>query len=109
LLLLFLAANCFPWYLSWLLPFLVIFPDAALLLWTALVSLSYHILIRYELLGVWQENDEFRLLEYAPVFAMLSGGALWRLARSRFATRSSRWTKGREQPLGLSQTGSKMR
>ena len=87
LLLLFLAANCFPWYLSWLLPFLVIFPNAALLLWTALVSLSYHILIRYELLGVWQDSDEFRLMEYVPVYAMLIGGALWRLARSRFVTR----------------------
>ena len=87
LLLLFLAANCFPWYLSWLLPFLVIFPDAALLLWTALAGLSYHILIRYELLGVWQENDEFRLMEYVPVYAMLIGGALWRLARAHFASR----------------------
>ena len=82
MLLLFLAANCFPWYLSWLLPFLVIFPDAALLLWTALVGLSYHILIRYELLGIWQEYDEFRLMEYVPVYAMLIGGALWRLAKS---------------------------
>ncbi len=87
LLLLFLAANCFPWYLSWLLPFLVIFPDAALLLWTALVSLSYHILIRYELLGIWQENDEIRLMEYVPVYAMLIGSALWRLAMSRRPSR----------------------
>ena len=82
LLLLFLAANCFPWYLSWLLPFLVIFPNAALLLWTALASLSYHILIRYELLGVWLENDEFRLMEYIPVYALLIGSALWRFAVS---------------------------
>ena len=87
LLLLFLAANCFPWYLSWLLPFLVIFPNAALLLWTALVSLSYHILIRYELLGVWQETDEFRLMEYVPVYTMLIGSALWRLAMSARARR----------------------
>ena len=92
-LLLFLAANCFPWYLSWLLPFLVIFPDAALLLWTALVSLSYHILIRYELLGVWQEYDEIRLMEYVPVYAMLIGAALWRLAMS---LRLSRRGGGRE-------------
>ena len=88
LLLLFLAANCFPWYLSWLLPFLVIFPNAALLLWTALVSLSYHILIRYELLGVWQDSDEFRLMEYVPVYTMLIGGALWRLAMSWSMRRS---------------------
>lgn len=78
LLLLFLSANCFPWYLSWLLPFLAIFPNAALLMWTGLVSLSYHILIGYELLGVWQENDEVRQLEYVPVYVVLIAGALWR-------------------------------
>ena len=67
-LLLFLSANCFPWYLSWLLPFLAVYPNAALLLWTALISLSYHVLIGYGALGVWQESLEFRLLEYVPVY-----------------------------------------
>ena len=72
-LLLLLSANCFPWYLSWLLPFLAIYPNAALLLWTALVTLSYHVVIGYGALGVWQESLEFRLLEYVPVYAMLIG------------------------------------
>jgi hypothetical protein len=73
-LLLFLSANCFPWYLSWLLPFLAIFPNAALLLWTALVMLHYHVLIGYGILGVWQDSDEFRKLEYLPVYGLLAAG-----------------------------------
>ncbi len=70
-LLLFLSANCFPWYLSWLLPFLAVYPQAALLLWTTLVVLSYQILIGYEILGVWQDSDLFRLMEYLPVYGLL--------------------------------------
>ncbi len=77
-LLLFLSANCFPWYLSWLLPFLAVYPNPALLLWTALVSLSYHVVIGYGALGVWQESPEFRLLEYVPVYGMLIGQFLVR-------------------------------
>ena len=80
-LLLFLSANCFPWYLSWLLPFLAVYPNAALLLWTALVSLAYHVLIGYGALGVWQESVEFRLLEYVPVYGMLIGQFLVRRFR----------------------------
>ncbi len=74
--LLFLSANCFPWYLSWLVPFVAIYPGAPLLLWTALVVLSYHILIGYEILGVWQNSDMFRALEYLPVYGMLIGRSL---------------------------------
>ncbi len=80
-LLLLLSANCFPWYLSWLLPFLAVYPNAALLLWTALVSLAYHVLIGYGALGVWQESLEFRLLEYVPVYGMLIGQFLVRRFR----------------------------
>ena len=91
-LLLFLSANCFPWYLSWLLPFLAVYPNAALLLWTALVTLSYHVVIGYGALGVWQESLEFRLLEYVPVYGMLIGQFLvrrFRGARRRMDTRVS--------------------
>ena len=77
-LLLFFSANCFPWYLSWLVPLLAVYPNAALLLWTALVALSYHVLIGYESLGVWEYSDEFRRLEYLPVYGLLIGGALVR-------------------------------
>ncbi len=79
--LLFLSANCFPWYLSWLVPLLALRPNAGLLMWTALVSLSYHILIRYSILGEWQDVDDVRLIEYAPVYALLAGTALVGVAR----------------------------
>ncbi len=72
--LLFLSPNCFPWYLSWLVPFLAIYPNAALLLWTALAVLAYHVVIDYAALGVWRESNDFRLLEYLPVYAMLLAG-----------------------------------
>ncbi|HYM12821.1 MAG TPA: hypothetical protein VEU62_18935 [Bryobacterales bacterium] len=68
---LFLSANCFPWYLTWLLPLLAVLPNAALLLWTALVPLAYHILIRYHADRQWIEDPFYLWLEYAPVFAML--------------------------------------
>lgn len=87
--LLFFSANCFPWYLSWFLPFLAVSPNAALLLWTALVALAYHVLINYEVLGVWEYSDAFRKLEYLPVYGLLllSGvtrlALLWRASRRK--------------------------
>jgi hypothetical protein len=75
-LLLLFSANCFPWYLSWLVPLLALYPGAPLLLWTALVALSYHVLIGYQTLGVWQDWPLMRLLEYVPVYAMLGGVSL---------------------------------
>ena len=79
--LLLLSANCFPWYLGWLVPFLAIYPNAALLLWTALAALAYHVVIDYAALGVWRESTAFWLLEYVPVYATLLGGS--RAVRSR--------------------------
>jgi hypothetical protein len=81
---LFLSANCFAWYLTWLLPLLAARPKAALLLWTALAPLSYHVLIVYETQGAWQEDAYYLWLEYVPVYAMLlaaAGAALYRRRR----------------------------
>jgi hypothetical protein len=81
---LFLASNCHPWYLTWLLPFLAIQPFAPLLLWTALAPLAYHHLPGYQLLGQWQEDPFFLYLEYVPVYAMLLAAPwLARYERSR--------------------------
>jgi hypothetical protein len=70
--LLFVSANCFPWYLSWFVPLLAITHEAPLLLWTALVALAYQILIGYRVTGEWTDSDFFRTLEYAPVFGFLA-------------------------------------
>jgi hypothetical protein len=94
-LILLFSANCFPWYLSWLVPLLALYPGAPLLLWTALVVLSYHILIGYQALGVWEDSDQMRFLEYLPVYTMLGGVFVSRHAKQiweathRFAKRYS--------------------
>lgn len=72
------AANCFPWYLTWILPLLAVFVNPAWLLLMVTSALSYHILIPYQALGLWQETTLYRLLEYVPVYALLVGGWLWR-------------------------------
>lgn len=71
-LLLFLSANCFPWYLGWFIPLLALRPNPALLLWTALVPLAYNVLIPYGILGEWRELAGFRALEYWPVYICLA-------------------------------------
>lgn len=60
-----------PWYLCWTLPFLVIAPNRAFILWTGLVGLSYWILIDYTAAGVWQESDWVRWVEYTPFYGVL--------------------------------------
>ncbi len=70
--LLLLSANCFPWYLSWMLPLVAVHPSAPLLLWAALAPLAYHVVPGYEIAGLWQYEPEIVLLEYAPVLAWLA-------------------------------------
>ncbi len=67
------AANCFPWYLTWILPLLAIFPNPAWLLLTALSTLAYQVLIGYGTLGIWRDSDFLRALEYVPFYALLMG------------------------------------
>ncbi|MCW5963643.1 MAG: hypothetical protein KIT83_06370 [Bryobacterales bacterium] len=68
-----LSANCHPWYLTWLLPFLVFSPWPPLLLWVGLSPLFYEVLIDYHLLGVWDGSRPGRWLVYGPVFAVMAG------------------------------------
>ncbi len=64
-----LSANCHPWYLTWLVPFLVEIPCAPLLLWTGLAPLSYRVLIDWRLLGEWNGSTPERWFVHAPVAA----------------------------------------
>ncbi|MFQ5778830.1 MAG: glycosyltransferase 87 family protein [Terriglobia bacterium] len=66
-----LAPSVFPWYVTWLVPFLCFFPNPALLLFTVTVLLSYHVLIDYRALGVWHYSPALVWLEYLPVYALL--------------------------------------
>jgi alpha-1,6-mannosyltransferase len=77
--LLMVSANCHPWYLTWLLPLLVLFPVPALLLWTALAPLAYSAVISWVALGEWQGSTAIRWYEYVPVYSMLIG--CWLVSR----------------------------
>jgi hypothetical protein len=96
-LILLFSANCFPWYLSWLVPLLALYPGAPLLLWTALVVLSYQVLIGYQALGVWEDSGQMRLLEYLPVYSLLGGVFLARHAKQVWERRL-RFTKRHSEP-----------
>jgi hypothetical protein len=75
------AANCFPWYLTWILPLQAIFVNPAWLLLTVTSSLAYQVLIGYQTTGLWHDSNFFRALEYVPVYALLIYG----LRRRRLA------------------------
>ncbi len=66
-----LTPTLHPWYLCWIVPFLVIFPNRAWIYFTGSVFLSYMILKGYVETGVWQENIAVQLAEYLPFYTML--------------------------------------
>ncbi|MCZ6491777.1 MAG: hypothetical protein O7A06_14765 [Acidobacteria bacterium] len=70
------SPNCFPWYVTWIVPLLAIYPNPAWLLLTVTTFLFYHVLIPYRTLGLWEEETFFRLLEYIPFYVLLIGGAI---------------------------------
>jgi hypothetical protein len=69
-----LSANVHPWYLTWLVPLLVFYPLPALLLWTALMPLTYAVRLDWEILGEWNGTTGWRWLVYIPVLLMAAGG-----------------------------------
>jgi hypothetical protein len=66
-----LAPTLHPWYLCWMVPFLVIFPSRAWIIFTGSVFLSYFILKGYVEAGVWNENMAVKLFEYLPFYGFL--------------------------------------
>ena len=66
-----LTPTIHPWYLCWMVPFLVIFPNRAWIYFTGSVFLSYMILKGYVDTGVWQENTAVKLVEYLPFYTLL--------------------------------------
>ena len=69
------SANCHPWYLTWFLPLLALYPWRPLLLWTALAPIGYDAVTGWRLLGEWNGSSEIRWLVYTPVagLTILSG------------------------------------
>jgi hypothetical protein len=83
-----ISANCHPWYLTWFAPLLVFYPSVPLLLWSALMPLSYSVLIRWLSLGEWDGSTSIRWFIYVPFFTLtiIHAGLHWashRALRSR--------------------------
>jgi len=70
--LLFLSSNAFPWYFTWIVPFLCFCPSPGLLLLTVTCVLGYSPVIAYAAGGSFSNSPLMQILEYLPVFALLS-------------------------------------
>lgn len=79
--LLFLSSNAFPWYFTWIVPFLCFSPSPALLLLTVTCVLGYSPVITYAAGGPFSNSPLMQILEYLPVFALLSYEVVWHFRR----------------------------
>ena len=76
--LLMVSANCHAWYLTWMLPLLVLCPVPPLLLWVTLAPLAHTAVIRWIAAGEWNGSTSTRYYEYVPVYFTL---AIWLAVR----------------------------
>ncbi len=67
------SPNCYPWYFTWVVPFLALVGASRYLVpWlmlTVLQFLSYQVLIGYRILGTWHFPPLFLWLTYGPFYA----------------------------------------
>ena len=69
--LLFLSPNAFPWYFTWIVPFLCFYPRAPLLLVSVTSVLGYAPVVAYAAGQPYRDSNFILLLEYVPVLAWL--------------------------------------
>lgn len=67
-----LSPTVHPWYLCWLAGLLALNFRWSLLAFVSLASLANHIVIAYQLHGIWQENYYILMLEYVPVYGLIA-------------------------------------
>ncbi len=70
--LLFLSSNAFPWYFTWIVPFLCFCPSPALLLMTVTCVLGYSPVVAYAAGGPYINSALMLALEYLPVYGFLA-------------------------------------
>lgn len=75
--LLLLSPNAFPWYFTWLIPFLCFYPSPPWLLLSTTCALGYSPVIAFAAGQPYRDSPLVLALEYAPVFAWLVWEA-WR-------------------------------
>jgi len=66
-----LMPTLHPWYLIWIIPFLVFIPNWSWLVFTLLIQVSYFVLKDYALFSVWKESVWILILQYIPFYSIL--------------------------------------
>jgi len=66
-----LSPNAFPWYFTWMIPFLCFYPHPPLLLLSVTCVLGYSPMVAYLAGGQYKDSPLMLTLEYAPAFAWL--------------------------------------
>ncbi len=66
-----LAPTLYPWYVSWIIPFLCFFPNRAWILFTGLVFVSYRVWGVFAVEGAWYLPWHNYLFEYLPFYGLL--------------------------------------
>lgn len=60
-----------PWYITWLIIPLVLYPNLSGIVYLSSITLSFYTVVIYQTTGIWKENDLILLLEYIPVVLIL--------------------------------------
>jgi len=66
-----LTPTLHPWYLIWIIPFLVFIPNWSWIAFTLLIQASYFVLKDYALISVWKESVWILVAQYIPLYALL--------------------------------------
>jgi len=69
--LLLLLPTLHPWYLIWVIPFLIFLPRWSWLVFTFLIQFAYFVLKNYHEAGIWEESVWVLVLQYIPFYALL--------------------------------------
>ncbi len=78
-----LTPTLHPWYVVWIIPFLVFYASPAWIIFTGLVVLSYHVLIEYRSTGLWELPAWVGLAEYGGFVTVWMGERVWRHLKER--------------------------
>ncbi len=92
--LLFISPNAFPWYFTWMIPFLCFYPKAPLLLMSVTCVIGYSPVVAYAAGQPYRDSSFILALEYAPVYAWLAWEGWRALTKSKFETRNSKLENG---------------
>ncbi len=72
------ASTVYPWYLLWLVPFLVLRPDPGLLALVVAMPIVDLVVIDYYTIGVWDPRPWRSVAVYAPAYGLALAGAVRR-------------------------------